>query len=167
MIVEKLHKKRMHLIFKELGDTADLDIGSGKTPKGKVTLDRNPDFKPDIVADIQFLPIKNEAVNSLVCSHVIEHVDNLDRTINELKRVLKKGGHSFFFMPNYGSGLWRLIEPVWAMYYSKAVSKADSPKSHKHFFDSPALNLCLVKFFSSVRIGKINLGTELFAVCKS
>lgn len=41
----------------------------------------------NVIADIQFLPFKNESFSETRCFHVLEHVDNPRRALIELKRV--------------------------------------------------------------------------------
>ena len=57
-IQEYLHWRRLIIIKKILGQTADLDLGVGWHSKGSVTLDLKSQFSPQIVADIESLPPK-------------------------------------------------------------------------------------------------------------
>lgn len=43
-----------------------------------------------IQTNIEKLPLADKSVDVVVCSHVLEHVQNLEETIEELKRVAKK-----------------------------------------------------------------------------
>lgn len=166
MIQEYLHRKRLKIIMKHLGDIADLDLGAGKSPKGRVSLDVATEFNPNIVADVQFLPIRNGSVGSLVGSHVIEHVDDLNKVMDEMKRILKNGGLAVLFLPDDGSKLWRLIKPIWTVYYGVAVSKESTPETHTLSFNYRKFGEFIKKFFESVEVGKMNLGMEIYAVCK-
>lgn len=81
-----------------------LEIGSGHNPKtrsdvlcdkfieddeqrgGKIIADR-----PIIAADGQFLPFADKAFDYVICSHVLEHVEDPRQLIAELMRVANRG----------------------------------------------------------------------------
>ncbi len=81
-----------------------LEIGSGHNPKrrsdvlcdkhfaddeqrgGKIVADR-----PIVEADGQFLPFMDNAFDYVICSHVLEHVEDPKRLIAELTRVANRG----------------------------------------------------------------------------
>jgi SAM-dependent methyltransferase len=46
----------------------------------------------DVKADICALPFKNEEYDLIFCNHVLEHIPNDQKAMQELYRVLKKGG---------------------------------------------------------------------------
>lgn len=48
--------------------------------------------RADVVADIRKLKFKNEEFDFVICNHVLEHIDREKDALNELWRVLKKGG---------------------------------------------------------------------------
>jgi len=166
MIHEYLSGKRINIIKKSLGDIADLDLGAGKIPKAKLSVDIDSRFSPNIVADLRFLPFKDGAVRSVVCSHTIEHVVNSDMAMNEIVRILTEEGTAIFFIADEGSSLYHLIAPIWSVYYEAVISKRASPKSHVHFFTFEKFREYLGVFFTSVEMGKFNFGIEIFAVCK-
>jgi len=166
MIAEYLQNKRVKIVRATVGSLADLDLGAGRMPKGFVTLDHNPSFKPDVVADLRSLPFVSGAIGSVVCSHIIEHVEDPAKLAGEVKRILRTDGVCMFFVPNRGSILWRLLEPIWVVYYERAISREDSPKSHIHFFTMKKLEALLRRFFPVISIRRINLGMELCAICK-
>jgi len=58
-------------------------------------------FSPlaDVKADICNLPFKNEAYDVVFCNHVLEHVEDDKKAMEELYRVLKKGGFGIFQIP--------------------------------------------------------------------
>jgi len=167
LIHEYLHEKRLKIIKRHLNNgVPDLDLGAGKKHKAEISLDIDAVFKPDVVADVQFLPLRNNTVNSIVCSHLIEHLKDIDRSMREIKRVLKQDGIVFFFLPNDGSILWRLMQPLWTIYYEKAVSKESSPRTHTCTFDYKSFEQLVRKFFEPLEMGKINIGTEIYAICR-
>jgi len=62
-------------------------------------LDKVPDYHPDIVGDVQDLPLANESVDAVICIAVLEHVEEPQKAVKELYRVLKPGGFCFIYVP--------------------------------------------------------------------
>jgi SAM-dependent methyltransferase len=93
-------------------------------------------------------------------------VEDLNRATDEMKRILRKDGIAIFFLPNDGSILWRILRPFWTIYYETVVSRQDSPKSHVHSFDLERFGKTFGNFFELLEVGKINLGMEIYAICK-
>lgn len=56
----------------------------------------------DSVGDIQKLPVKDDVFDTVFCTQVLEHVPEPQKAINEIYRVLKKGGHAIFTVPHLG-----------------------------------------------------------------
>ena len=78
-----------------------LDLGAGRAPFKKffknatkyIKLDKfNHGDKPDIIADAAKIPLKNSSIDSVVCFQLLEHVQDPQKVINEIYRVLKKNG---------------------------------------------------------------------------
>ena len=65
----------------------------------KTTGFENSKKNADIYWDNRTLPFENESFDIIICTEVFHQVDDIDNTINELKRVLKKGGKLFITMP--------------------------------------------------------------------
>jgi ubiquinone/menaquinone biosynthesis C-methylase UbiE len=166
LIAEYLHEKRMKIIAQYLVEMPDVDLGAGKRSKARISLDINKEFRPEIVADIQYLPFKNASVGSIVCSHVIEHTANPSKVLMEMKRILRKRGKVVFFLPDEKSKLWRIIKPLWSYYYETLVLKGNSPENHKHSFNYENFRSFLRRFFEPVVVAKTNLGMEIYAVCE-
>lgn len=49
--------------------------------------------KPDILADATKIPLKNSIADTIICMQVIEHFPDPDKALDEMKRLLKKGGN--------------------------------------------------------------------------
>src|SRR3989338_6849973 len=82
-------------------------------------LDPVPDYHPDIVGDIHHLPLQDESVDAIICVSVLEHVENPLQAVTEMRRVLKKGGYCFIYVPflyyyhaerGYYKDYWRFSE---------------------------------------------------------
>jgi len=85
-----------------------VDIGSGRLPyQGRfahvdryVSLDITSRHGPTILGDIQRLPIRNGAINTVVCTQVLEHVPQPVQAINEISRVLALNGVAIISVPH-------------------------------------------------------------------
>ena len=55
----------------------------------------------DIKMDIHNMPFEDENFNFVMCNHVLEHVDDDIRALEEIRRVLKKGGKGIIQVPFY------------------------------------------------------------------
>ncbi len=53
----------------------------------------------DVKADICNLPFKDNSFDVILCNHVLEHIPNDTKAMQELHRVLKKGGWGIFQVP--------------------------------------------------------------------
>lgn len=77
-----------------------LDVGAGKAPYKRffkfdkyITVDNRSYESIDIEADItKKIPVPSQSIDSVVCFQVLEHVNNPEKVINEIHRILKKGG---------------------------------------------------------------------------
>lgn len=53
-----------------------------------------------ICADVRKIPIKSSIFDIVVCVDVLEHVNNDDETLKEIKRILRKGGLLIITVPS-------------------------------------------------------------------
>ncbi|WP_274476512.1 class I SAM-dependent methyltransferase [Mangrovimonas aestuarii] len=53
----------------------------------------------DVKADICNLPFKDNSFNIILCNHVLEHIPDDTRAMQELYRILKPGGMGIFQIP--------------------------------------------------------------------
>jgi SAM-dependent methyltransferase len=81
-----------------------LDVGCGinKYP-GAIGLDRNPRSRADILYDVDCLPypFRDSCFDEVRAIHVIEHVGDVIRTMEEFHRILKPGGRAILATPHY------------------------------------------------------------------
>lgn len=58
-------------------------------------------FDPDVDvrADLTALPFASAYVDVILCSHVLEHIEDDATALSELYRVLKPGGRAYFMVP--------------------------------------------------------------------
>ncbi|TSC64203.1 MAG: type 11 methyltransferase [Parcubacteria group bacterium Gr01-1014_106] len=62
-------------------------------------LDKVPDYRPDIVGDIHHLPLEDDSFDAVICISVLEHVEEPQQAMKEVRRVLKPGGYCFLYVP--------------------------------------------------------------------
>jgi SAM-dependent methyltransferase len=81
-----------------------LDIGCGinKYP-GAIGMDLNPRTNADVIADLdQFpFPFRDNSFREVRAMHVIEHVANVIRVVEEMHRMLVPGGLAVIVTPHY------------------------------------------------------------------
>lgn len=81
-----------------------LDVGCGinKYP-GSIGLDRNPNTRADVVADLDHFPFpfRDDSFRELRATHVIEHVSDVILTMEEFHRLLAPGGRAVITTPHY------------------------------------------------------------------
>ena len=81
-----------------------LDVGCGihKQP-GAIGIDRNPASRADVLADLDRFPypFADSSFDRLTAIHVIEHVDDVIRTMEEFHRLVRAGGTVRIETPHY------------------------------------------------------------------
>jgi len=95
-------------VAKEDGESIGLDISSSALQKARDLAQRyevrsRVDF---IIGDAQFLPIRDQTSDIVVCSETLEHVANPDRAFHELVRATKNSGYLCLTVPNLFSTLF-------------------------------------------------------------
>ena len=81
-----------------------LDVGCGinKHP-GSIGLDRNPRSRADVIADLDLFPYPfvDNSFDELRAVHVIEHVSDVMKTMEEFHRLVRPGGTVTIVTPHY------------------------------------------------------------------
>jgi ubiquinone/menaquinone biosynthesis C-methylase UbiE len=136
---------RIRTIFAEGADV--LDIGGGlriSKEKGNRFNEKNawmreladkvsykivdpvPTYHPDIVGDIEHLPLPDASVDAVICLSVLESVKNPAKGVAEIQRVLKPGGRCLAYVPflyyyhaepGYYRDYWRFTEDAAALLF--------------------------------------------------
>ncbi len=112
---KKLFKKN---IIK--ADAVKVDLGCGKNKKaGYIGIDIDKQCKPDIVYDLsKGIPLENASVDEINAAHFIEHLEDKEKLMKEIHRVLKPGGKFLFEVPSTkGEGAWN--HPGHKSYWNK------------------------------------------------
>jgi len=84
-----------------------LNIGSGPDyRKGWVNLDYNSNYNCDVVHNLDKFPypFKKGEFDFIYCSHILEHVSDLFKTLDELDRITRKGGLIHIRVPHFSNG---------------------------------------------------------------
>lgn len=77
-------------------------------------------FAPDFVSDLRRSPFRTGTFDWVFCSHVLEHIRELDVCVNEIVRMLKPGGLAWIQVP---------LEPGLA--HSRRI-EIDPHRAHAH-----------------------------------
>jgi SAM-dependent methyltransferase len=86
------------------GTKRTLDVGCGinKYP-GAIGIDRNLASRADVVCDLDRFPwpLRDETFDHVRAVHVIEHVADVIKTVEEFWRLLRPGGTVYIATPHY------------------------------------------------------------------
>ena len=81
------------------------------------------------------LPVENNSIDSVVSTHVLCSVNDLDRSLQEIKRILKPGGNFIFIEHVAGEcSTWTRrvqdgIEPIWKILFDNCHPNRETWKS--------------------------------------
>jgi SAM-dependent methyltransferase len=81
-----------------------LDVGCGiRKHPGSIGIDRNPASRADVLCDLDRFPypFRDNSFAALRAVHVIEHVSDVIRAMEEFHRLLVPGGRVFLVTPHY------------------------------------------------------------------
>lgn len=93
-----------------IGEVA-LDLGGGigrykdelinKSNNSSIfVLDARKETNPNIIADLEYqLPFRNNAIDSVFLNFVVEHIFNVQQLLNEIHRILRRGGKLYMTSP--------------------------------------------------------------------
>jgi SAM-dependent methyltransferase len=81
-----------------------LDVGCGINKReGSIGIDRNAASRADVLCDLDRFPypFRDSSFDELQAVHVIEHVSDVIRTMEEFHRLLRHGGEALIVTPHY------------------------------------------------------------------
>jgi SAM-dependent methyltransferase len=122
-----------------------LDVGGKRVPRGRFVppmrqvarwalVNRDPTEQPDIVADAQALPVRDKAVDWVLCIEVLQYVKSPEAAMAEIARVLVPAGTVVLAAP--------------------FIHRADSPTDRHRFTEVRLRELVEGAGFQVVRISK-------------
>ena len=81
-----------------------LGSAGGKDPEA-ITLDINPKCTPDVVHDLNKIPwpFKDNQFKNIICHHVLEHLESIDGSMDELHRICSEDGEIYIEVPHHTS----------------------------------------------------------------
>lgn len=136
-----------------------LDLGCGlKKKEGATGIDICPESRADIIWDLNKTPwpFPDNEFDYIICSHIIEHLDDIVRVMEEIYRIGKK------------DAVMEIIGP----YFSNFGAFADP--THRHFFASTTFDyFCVnnelkswIKYSSKAKFEKISYCIDFWKIPK-
>jgi len=117
-----------------------LNLGSGLDYKpGFINLDSDKNLKADIYHNINKFPwpFPDNTFSEIHCFHILEHVDNLIETMQEIKRISKKGAIIKIKVPLFPS-IHSVSDPTHKRYFTYITFNYFTDKS---FYNIPRFNI--------------------------
>jgi len=102
--------------------TVALDIGCGdnKAP-GAIGVDVSVTPVVEVLGTANALPFRESSADIIYLSHVLEHVDSLVATIEEIWRVAKPGAFIHVWSPHFSCGLYVWSDPTHRRAFASTV----------------------------------------------
>jgi 2-polyprenyl-3-methyl-5-hydroxy-6-metoxy-1,4-benzoquinol methylase len=100
-------------------------ITTGVEPSQLARMNADPRVSQNIVPSLEHIPIQSKRFDVITAWHVLEHVSDLNNTIEILKQLLTDNGTIFIAVPNHNSWDARHYKSYWAAY--------DVPRHLWHF----------------------------------
>ena len=100
----KTPKYWYHKLEDEFVGRSILEVGVGRRKlAGAVGIDVRGNALADIHHDLKLLPwpLKDSAYDLVLCRHILEHLPDTDKVMDELHRVLRPGGRLVIEVPHY------------------------------------------------------------------
>lgn len=105
-----LSRRPVEIAMKEFARNFDskekvLDIGCGRKPYAQyfnchyIGLDPHAGVNPDIIANAWKIPALDNSFDGVILNQSLEHISETEKTILEIKRVLKPGGKCIVTVP--------------------------------------------------------------------
>lgn len=125
----------------------------------KKALEKNVFIDQKIVGNLDKIPLKNNSVDVVVSTFVLEHIENSQIVFNQIYRVLKPGGVFIFITPNLFNPVifFSKLCPFWLHRFlrRKLLHKIEEG-THKTYYRANTnfklTNLAKVSKFSSMEI---------------
>jgi len=116
-------------------------------------------LKTEVVDFDRPLPFDSEGFDFVFMFDSIEHVRSREAILKEVRRVLRPDGTFVVFTPPYDSVIW-----VAALRLHGLVTRRDA--DHMSPFTRESLEWFLRRYFTTVRLGSVNLGLTMWATAQ-
>lgn len=83
----------------------ELGCGQKRLVPHSVTIDINPNSRADIVHDLNRVPypLESDAFDLVLAEHVLEHLDDVVRVVEEIHRLCRPGARVLIEVPHFSS----------------------------------------------------------------
>lgn len=96
--------RQVFKLSSKVKNATGVDISKEYIKHAKITAkERNIKNCKFLVSKVENLPFKKNTFDFMLCSEVLEHVEDLEKSFKELSRVLKKDGYAILTVPNLNS----------------------------------------------------------------
>ncbi|MEM2263940.1 MAG: class I SAM-dependent methyltransferase [Nitrososphaerota archaeon] len=145
-------KRRQYVVKKILKKSRVLDVGCGehKIIHEAIGLDVYYHKDLDIIGIAENMPLLSESFDSVAILEVIEHLKNPEKTLEEIHRVLKKGGQVIVSTPNVTFS-WKILWWLWSHTIGRRWLNL-----HTNEFNEKTLVKLFSKYFKIKNIRKVN-----------
>lgn len=116
--------------------TIKLDLGCGNRKKeGAIGIDFNPGTQPDVVHDLTRFPypFKDNYFEMIYCRHILEHLPDLVKVMEELHRIAKPGCKIFIEAP-YWTSYRAFVDPTHVRFFTENTFNYFTPESKMNFY---------------------------------
>lgn len=111
----------------------DLGCGTRKRP-GTIGVDRTATPGVDVVCDLGVgLPFADSSVQEIIASHVVEHLEDLSKTMEEIWRVCQPGARVRIWTPHFSSGLASWSDPTHRRAFTSRTFEYFLPENNSHY----------------------------------
>ena len=131
----------------QLRIAVDVSFNAVKSAKQSLASEDNVFY---IVCDLEHLPIRDIAVDKVVCIDVLEHVERPQKAVNEMSRVLRSNGQMLLFTA-CGENRFSL-EYVLKPFFGKLINSIRSTLGHVSIFTTQSVRRMLSQDFMIARI---------------
>lgn len=130
-----------------------LDLGCGQRKRqGTIGIDFNSNTQADIIHDLnQFpYPFEDNYFNEIYCRHVLEHLPDLIKVMEELHRIAAPGCKIFIEAP-YWSSYRAFVDPTHVRFFTEKTFDYFTPESKMNFYSKARFRVLSKKLELSSR----------------
>lgn len=130
-----------------------LDLGCGKRKiDGATGIDFNSDTNADVVHDLTRFPypFEDNYFEEIYCRHILEHLPDLVRVMEELHRIAKPGCRIFIESP-YWSSYRAFVDPTHVRFLTEKTFDYFTPESSMNFYSKARFKIISTKLELSSR----------------